>query len=182
MRRSHRVVATAMLLALAGALSGCGGMSAWDPYDLLDFLDTKKPVPGERKPVFPEGVPGATQGVPREMIRGTPEYEAARNANVAVGTPVENAPPPAAEPPSRGKAKGKAGRKTALRPAVEESAPPPPADDAEPVQETAPAAPPPSQRRKTARRQPVQPAEQAAPVQPPRDQQASPFPNPNQTR
>ncbi len=32
---------------------------------MLDFLDTKKKLPGERKPVFPDGVPGLEQGVPK---------------------------------------------------------------------------------------------------------------------
>ena len=181
MRRVPRFVATAALLALTGALGGCGGMSAWDPSDMLNFLDTKKPVPGERKPVFPEGVPGASQGVPREMIRGTPEFEAARSGNVAIGA-VENAPPPAAEqpaPPPPARSKGKAGRKTALRPSVDEAAPDT-AADGEPIQETAPAAQPPSQRgKKTARRQPIQPAaEQSPPAQQQPGQAGSPFPDP----
>ena len=30
----------------------------------------KKPLPGERRAVFPEGVPGVPQGVPREMVKG----------------------------------------------------------------------------------------------------------------
>ncbi len=44
----------------------------FDPTDMFDFLDTKKKLPGERKPVFPEGVPGVEQGVPQEMVRGNP--------------------------------------------------------------------------------------------------------------
>ena len=58
MRRPQRLIAIATVIALSGALAGCGGggMSSFDPSDLLDFLDTKKKLPGERKPVFPEGV------------------------------------------------------------------------------------------------------------------------------
>src|SRR3979411_2312320 len=77
MRRSHRLIATAVVIALSGALAGCGGggMSSFDPSDLLDFLDTKKKLPGERKPVFPEGVPGLEQGVPKELYKGSAQQQ-----------------------------------------------------------------------------------------------------------
>ena len=72
MRRSQRLIATAVVIALSGALAGCaGGMGNFDPSDLLDFLDTKKKLPGERKPVFPEGVPGLEQGVPKDLYKGS---------------------------------------------------------------------------------------------------------------
>ncbi len=76
--RISRLLAAAFVLAFASALGGCSSFSApaWDPSDLLDFLDTKKRAPGERKPVFPEGVPGISQGVPKEMVRGSPEARA----------------------------------------------------------------------------------------------------------
>ena len=64
MRRSQRLIAATVLIALSSALAGCSSVYNWDPTDLLDFLDTKKKLPGERKPVFPEGVPGLEQGVP----------------------------------------------------------------------------------------------------------------------
>ena len=71
MRRSHRLIAAAVLVALSGALAGCsGGFSSFDPTDMLDWLDTKKKLPGERKPVFPEGVPGLEQGVPKDLYKG----------------------------------------------------------------------------------------------------------------
>src|SRR4249919_262587 len=77
MRRSQRLIATAVLIALSGALAGCGGggMSSFDPTDLLDFLDTKKKLPGERKPVFPEGVPGLEQGVPKDLYKGARQQQ-----------------------------------------------------------------------------------------------------------
>ena len=34
------------------------------------WFNQKKPLPGERKAVFPEGVPGVPQGVPPEMVQG----------------------------------------------------------------------------------------------------------------
>ena len=71
MRRSQRLIAATVLVALSGALAGCGSMGNWDPTDMLDFLDTKKKLPGDRKPVFPEGVPGLEQGVPKELYKGS---------------------------------------------------------------------------------------------------------------
>ena len=67
MRPVQRLVFAAILIALSGVLTGCGSMTGWDPSDLLDILDTKKKLPGDRKPVFPEGVPGLQQGVPKEL-------------------------------------------------------------------------------------------------------------------
>ena len=71
MRRAQRLIAASVLIALSGALAGCsGGMGNFDPSDLLDFLDSKKKLPGDRKPVFPEGVPGVSQGIPPEFVKG----------------------------------------------------------------------------------------------------------------
>ena len=56
----------AMVLAAAAALvSGCESLE-----NLGSMFDTKTKLPGERKPVFPEGVPGVTPGVPPEMVKG----------------------------------------------------------------------------------------------------------------
>jgi hypothetical protein len=68
MRRSQRLIAAAVLIALSSALVGCSSsIYNWDPTDMLDWLDTKKKLPGERKPVFPDGVPGLEQGVPKDL-------------------------------------------------------------------------------------------------------------------
>ena len=85
MRRSQRLIAAAVLIALSGVLAGCSsGLSNFDPSDLLDFLDTKKKLPGERKPVFPEGVPGLEQGVPKELYKGS-RQEQIDQQNAAAG-------------------------------------------------------------------------------------------------
>jgi outer membrane biosynthesis protein TonB len=56
----------AMVLAAAAALvSGCDTLE-----NVGSLFDTKTKLPGERKPVFPEGVPGVTSGVPQEMVKG----------------------------------------------------------------------------------------------------------------
>ena len=60
-------------MALAGGLV-LGGCTSFDPVDMFQDWDllggSKKPLPGERRAVFPEGVPGVAQGVPRDMVKG----------------------------------------------------------------------------------------------------------------
>ena len=79
MRRMHRIVMLAALVALAPALSGCAN---FDPDKLDVFgLNEKKKLPGDRKAVFPEGVPGVSQGIPPEFIKGNqPPPDAAASA------------------------------------------------------------------------------------------------------
>ena len=105
MRRPQRLIAAAVLVALSGALAGCGGggMGNFDPSDMLDFLDTKKKLPGDRKPVFPEGVPGLEQGVPKDLYKGSRQQVDDPNAQAAAAVP------PPEEPKSKrgAKAKGK---------------------------------------------------------------------------
>src|SRR5580765_7252936 len=96
MRRSQRLIAAIVAVALCGVLAGCGGggLSGFDPSDLLDILDTKKKLPGERKPVFPDGVPGLQQGVPKELYRGNAQQQQQQDAAVVAS------PPPVEEPKS----------------------------------------------------------------------------------
>ena len=154
MRRPQRLIAAAVLVALSGALAGCGGggLGNFDPSDLLDFLDTKKKLPGERKPVFPDGVPGLDQGVPKDLYKG------ARQQQVDDPNAQAAAPPPA-EPKSKRGAKGK----QAAAPAAAEP-------DAAPEEEGSTAAAPPAPKRTTA----PPPDQSAAPAQ----QSAAPFPAP----
>jgi hypothetical protein len=59
--------------ALILPLGGCASVSdALDPTDWFsgDLFNSKKKLPGDRKPVFPEGVPGVTQGIPSELVKG----------------------------------------------------------------------------------------------------------------
>src|SRR5277367_2572972 len=103
MRLSQRLIAAAVLIALSGALAGCGGggISSWDPSDMLDWLDTKKKLEGDRKPVFPEGVPGLEQGVPRELYKGSAQEKLdQQNAQAAAA-----AAPPAEQPKAAKKRK-----------------------------------------------------------------------------
>ena len=76
MRRSKRLIAPPVVVALSGAWrAGRCGIGNFDPTDMLDFLDTKKKLPGERKPVFPEGVPGLEQGVPKDLYKGARQQQ-----------------------------------------------------------------------------------------------------------
>ena len=65
-------------LTLVAAVTAAGPLlSACDSLDSLQFWDTKKKLEGERKPVFPEGVPGITTGVPPDLYKGYREADGA---------------------------------------------------------------------------------------------------------
>ena len=100
MTRLHRIALVVTVLAVMPALAGC---SSFDP-DQFDFfgLSEKKKIPGDRKPVFPEGVPGVTQGVPPQYIKGN---QAA--AEAALAAPAPEAAPPPEEPKAEPKPKPK---------------------------------------------------------------------------
>jgi hypothetical protein len=80
--RINRVILLA-LLPLSAGLSGCG--TFWDGansltdkfsdamHDFNPFGTGKKPLPGERRPVFPEGVPGVHQGIPPDLMPHNPQ-------------------------------------------------------------------------------------------------------------
>jgi len=59
MRLRHRSILGAAMVALSFALVGCDTADTLDKLsDMIPFSDNKKPLPGERKEVFPQGVPG----------------------------------------------------------------------------------------------------------------------------
>jgi len=169
MRRSQRLIAAAVVIALSGALGGCSsGMSSFDPSDLLDFLDTKKKLPGDRKPVFPDGVPGLEQGVPKELYKGSRQEQIDQQNAQAAGASA----PSAQDPKSKRAAKGKQPVAASTAPAA---APDP---DAAPEEEgstaAAPPAPKPKQivRRRTTAPPPDEPAARSS------QQSSTPFPAP----
>jgi hypothetical protein len=177
MRRSQRLIAAAVLIALSGVLAGCSSsLSNFDPSDLLDFLDTKKKLPGERKPVFPDGVPGLEQGVPKELYKGSAQERLdQQNAQAAAAA---SAPPPE-QPKSKHAAKSK-GKPPATASTAPTAAPDP---DAAPEEEGGTAAAPPAPkpkkivRRRTTAPPPDQPAQPGQPAQS-SQQSAAPFPAP----
>ena len=91
-----RAILTAAALVSGLMLAGCESMGNFDPLDKLSELDimgsSKTPLQGERRAVFPQGVPGVPQGVPPDMVKG---YQ-----------PPAEAPPPVVEAkPARPKPK-----------------------------------------------------------------------------
>jgi hypothetical protein len=173
MRRPQRLIASIILVALSSALAGCGSMSSFDPTDLLDFLDTKKKLPGERKPVFPDGVPGLEQGVPKDLYKGSRQQMEDPNA-AAVATA-----PPAEDPQSKrgAKSKGKQAPAAAAAPAAESAAAEP--DAAAEEEGGAAAVPPAPKPKKIVRKRTTAPPpdQTAAPAQS-SQQSAAPFPAP----
>src|SRR5919109_143130 len=92
----------AVLIALVVATPLAACSSGFDPENLtdkLDFLNPKKKLPGERKAVFPGGVPGITQGVPQELMKG----------NQPPPDPLAAAADPQTAPPPGGKPGGSSG-------------------------------------------------------------------------
>jgi hypothetical protein len=89
---------------LAAAIGfGAAGCETLDSFD-MDFFNTKKKLPGDRKPVFPEGVPGVAQGVPAEYMKGYDEKAAQAAPDPAAAAAQQAAsekqakPKPAAKP------------------------------------------------------------------------------------
>jgi len=69
MTRLSRVVLIVAPLALTLPLAACESFDI-EKYTDFEIFNTKKKLPGDRKPVFPGGVPGVTQGVPEELKKG----------------------------------------------------------------------------------------------------------------
>ncbi|MEX0753143.1 MAG: hypothetical protein WD073_09495 [Xanthobacteraceae bacterium] len=100
MFRIDRAIPAAVILAVALAVSACSSGQQFDPTDLMpeNWFGEKEKLAGQRKPVFPDGVPGVPEGVPSELIKGN-QQAAIETAPV---TPVTAQPaePPAAAPPT----------------------------------------------------------------------------------
>jgi hypothetical protein len=112
MRRKQRILLLAVIGLVLPVLAGC---SDFDPDKLDVFgLNDKKKLPGDRKPLFPEGVPGVSQGIPPEFIKGNlpaPDTAALPAApdNSAAAAPAKKtaAVEPGAEPKAKPKPKRK---------------------------------------------------------------------------
>ena len=137
----HSVLAAAWL-ALCLPLAGC---ESFDPSVLTDWIpDSKKPLPGDRQPVFPQGVPGVSDGVPRELVKGNqppPEAQAALP---------EEPPPPVEKPkpqprPKKVTSQPPPRQQPSTQPQASQSPwpAPQPAQAAQPAQSIWPAPPPP---------------------------------------
>lgn len=69
----RRAMSAALIASIGFILAGCDSL---DSITDLAIFDTKKKLPGDRKSVFPEGVPGVTQGIPPELQKGYSEQAA----------------------------------------------------------------------------------------------------------
>jgi hypothetical protein len=113
-RSSCSLIRAAVLLALALVLARCTPGGQFDPTTLLnnDMFDSKTKLKGQRVPLFPNGVPGASTGVPADLVKGyKPPPDQADADPDAI-----NAPPPnltaqqSAKPASKPKAEVAIGR------------------------------------------------------------------------
>ncbi|MFB6416586.1 MULTISPECIES: hypothetical protein [Bradyrhizobium] len=172
MRRTPRLIAAAVLIAFTGVLGGC---SSFDPSDMLDFLDTKKKLPGDRKPVFPEGVPGLEQGVPRDLYKGA-QQQPDPNAPAVAALPAE--PPPEPARPGKG-SKAKHTRQPAAAAVAPAEAPAGEVDgEAQPEAAPPTAAPPPKHKIVRKRTTAPPPDQQGQPTQTTQQQPQGGFPAP----
>src|ERR1700688_278889 len=104
MRRIHHIVLLVGLAALSPALTGCENFDM-DKLDVFG-LNEKKKLPGERKAVFPQGVPGVTQGIPQDLVKGNqPAPDAAQTPGAEPANAAAAAAPDdkAATPEASGK-------------------------------------------------------------------------------
>jgi hypothetical protein len=170
MPRLQRLIAASVLVALSGAIAGCSSnVNSFDPMDWLDWIDTKKKLQGDRKPVFPDGVPGLEQGVPKSLYKGA-QQEPDPNVQQA-----EVPPPPPPEKPKKNAKKSK-------QPAAATAS----TDPAAAPEEDATAAAPPAPKKKIVRQRttappPDQPADAqsgAPQAQPTQQQSGAAFPAP----
>ena len=115
MNRFARIGLTVLALSLGVLLAGCEG---FDPTSIMDsdFFNTKKRLPGERKPVFPEGTPGVTQGVPKELVKGYEPTPQAQETKSQDSQPAAQAQSDEPEPKAEAKPKAKAKPKVVAKP------------------------------------------------------------------
>ena len=99
------LVRAGSLLAVAALLAACTKGGNFDPTTLLDsdMFNSKKPLQGQREPVFPNGVPGAANGIPADLYKGyqpPPEQAADTGEGATAAVPGNQAakPEPEAKP------------------------------------------------------------------------------------
>jgi hypothetical protein len=112
-RRTLSWVRTGALLAVAALLAACTKGGQFDPTTILDndMFNTKKPLQGQREPVFPNGVPGANNGIPADLYKGyQPPPEQAADTGQGATAAVPDNEPPKPEPKAKPKPKPKVAR------------------------------------------------------------------------
>jgi outer membrane biosynthesis protein TonB len=155
-RRYRRTASAVFAVALGLNLAAC------ESFDIGDLLpDTKKKLAGERKEVFPGGVPGVAQGIPQELIKGNTPPE---DPNAAALEQVRQAEEKKAAERQAAEERAKQAAKP-RRVAAPKPAPQPQQQDAQPAQGSAwPNQPPPPQ-------QQARPAASSWPSSPQQQQQ-----------
>jgi hypothetical protein len=136
MRAYHRGIVVAVVITLGLGVAGCESLP-----DFENMFNTKKRLPGERKEVFPGGVPGVTQGVPPELMKGNQAAVSVDGATPAAATaevPAAAAPPPEKPKPAAKKRVAAKPKPAPAAPAEPQAQPSQPASGAWPAQ--APAA------------------------------------------
>jgi hypothetical protein len=166
MRPFTRVILITSLLSIGFGLGACAD---FDPEKTVESLDVfgvtkKKPLPGERKDVFPGGVPGVSQGVPAELTRG---YQA----------PAQTGPDPAATAAAQAVQEQEAAAKPKPKPKVAaKPKPKPPAQQVQQQPQQVQQAWPTQQPQQQPAQQPQQ--AQGAWPQPAQQPAAAPWPGP----
>jgi hypothetical protein len=112
LRHTSLLVRAGTAIGLVLVLAACTPGGQFDPTTIFanDMFDNKKKLQGNREPVFPNGVPGTTSGVPQDLYKGyqpPPDQAADADANGA---------PPAAAAAEREKPKPKPKPKVAAVP------------------------------------------------------------------
>jgi hypothetical protein len=135
MRPTQRILALTVLATVTVTLAAC---TNFDP-DKLDFfnLNEKKKLPGERREVFPGGVPGVTQGIPPEYLKEN--QRPPETADAAVGEQSKTAavePEPAPKPkPKRAPKPRTASKPTQVTVSPQQQQPAAPWPDQQPAQQ-----------------------------------------------
>jgi hypothetical protein len=111
-------------LALVLVIAGCTKGGQFDPTEVFssDVFDSKKKLTGEREPLFPNGVPGTTTGVPPDLVKGYQAPPDQADASAATPPPAGSAPAGTAEAKPETKPKPKPKPKLAAAPAAGEAA------------------------------------------------------------
>jgi hypothetical protein len=157
--RPSSLFRTGAMLAVGLVLGACTAGGQFDPTEVVsaDVFSPKKKIAGDREPVFPQGVPGAEQGVPPDLVKGyqpPPEAPAlADNAGAATAKAAAAAERPKPKPKPRPKV-AKAPAQQAHDPVWDQKGGTPPGQSPPPAQAAWPAPPPTGQ----AAQQPAWPA------------------------
>jgi hypothetical protein len=128
LRWSSPLVRVGSAVAFVLVLASCTPGGQFDPTQIFnsDVFDSKKKMPGQREPLFPNGVPGAETGVPPDLVKGykpPPDQDADTGAAPDGATADRGAaPPPAAQAEAKPKPKPKPKPKLARAPTPQDSA------------------------------------------------------------